>query len=58
MRCVFCTIAAATLAFGVISSIATAQQGSSAQQAISANPTSNPDQELGRRFIIKARLAA
>jgi len=57
MRCVFCTIAAATLAFGVISSIA-AQQGSSAQQAISANPTSNPDQELGRRFIIKARLAA
>jgi glucose/arabinose dehydrogenase len=54
MRCVFCTIAAATLAFGVISSMATAQQGSSTQQAISANPASNPDQELGRRFIIKA----
>src|SRR5215467_8984402 len=54
MRCVFCTIAAATLAFGVISSMATAQQGSSTQQAISANPASNPDQELGRRFLIKA----
>src|SRR5215469_9901292 len=54
MRCVFCTIAAATLAFGVISSMATAQQGSSTQQAISANPASNPDQELGRRVIIKA----
>src|SRR5262245_64246542 len=54
MRCVFCTIGAATLAFGVISSMATAQQGSSTQQAISANPASNSDQELGRRFIIKA----
>src|SRR5262249_6015564 len=53
MRCVFCTIAGATLAFGVISSMATAQH-SSTQQAISANPASNPDQELGRRFIIKA----
>ena len=30
------------------------QAGSSTQQAISANPASNPDQELGRRFIIKA----
>jgi glucose/arabinose dehydrogenase len=54
MRCVFCTIAAATLAFGVISSMATAQQDSSTQQALSANPASNPDQELGRRFLIKA----
>src|SRR4029453_8300729 len=53
MRCVFCTIAAA-LAFGVISSMATAQQSSSTQQTISTNPASNPDQELGRRFIIKA----
>src|SRR5262245_7295027 len=40
--------------FGVISSMAAAQQGSSTQQAISVNPASNPDQELGRRFIIKA----
>src|SRR5215468_2082129 len=54
MRFVFCTIAAATLAFVVISSVAIAQQGSSTQQAISANPASNPDQELGRRFIIRA----
>src|SRR5215470_10270832 len=54
MRCVFCTIAAATLAFGVISSMATAQQGSSTQQAVTANPPSNPDQELGKRFFIKA----
>src|SRR5256886_7645579 len=38
-----------TIGFG-----ATAQQGSSAQQAITADPASNPDQELGRRFLIKA----
>src|SRR5262249_29354592 len=53
MRSVICTIAAATLAFWVIGSMATAQQGSSTQQAISANPASNPDQELGRRVLIK-----
>src|SRR4029453_13941958 len=53
MRCVFCTIAAA-LAFGVISSMATAQQSSSTQQTISTDPASNPDQELGKRFLFKA----
>jgi hypothetical protein len=53
MRSVICTIAAATLAFWVIGSMATAQQGSSTHQAISANPASNPDQELGRRVLIK-----
>jgi glucose/arabinose dehydrogenase len=54
MRCVICTIAAATLAFCVIGSMATAQRGRSTQQAVPANPASNPDQELGRRFLIKA----
>ena len=53
MRSVICTIAAATLAFWVIGSMATAQQGSSTQQAIAPDPASNPDQELGRRFLIK-----
>src|SRR5262245_6921593 len=54
MRSLICTIAAATLAFWVIGSMATAQQGSSTQQAIAPDPASNPDQELGRRFLIKA----
>jgi hypothetical protein len=54
MRCVVCTIAAASLVFGVISSLATAQQGAPKPQAIPANPAGNPDQELGRRFLIKA----
>ena len=54
MRCVIYTIAAATLAFWVIGSMATAQQGGSTQQAIAPGPASNPDQELGRRFLIKA----
>ena len=53
MRSVICRIAAATLAFSVIGSMATAQQGSSTQRAIAPNPASNPDQELGRRFLIK-----
>ncbi|HEX9201535.1 MAG TPA: hypothetical protein VF865_18400, partial [Acidobacteriaceae bacterium] len=42
------------MAFGAIGSTATAQQGSSIQQATTADPASNPDQELGRRFLIKA----
>src|SRR5215471_12955662 len=54
MRCVIYTIAAATLAFWVIGSMATAQQGGSTQQAIAPGPANNPDQELGRRFLIKA----
>src|SRR5438552_15967735 len=45
--------AAATLAFSIITPLATAQQGRSSQQA-TTDPASNPDQELGRRFLIKA----
>src|SRR6516165_9262299 len=41
------------MAFWTIGSMATAQQGSSTQQAIAPDPASNPDQELGRRFLIK-----
>jgi glucose/arabinose dehydrogenase len=54
MRLVICTIAAATLAFWLSDSIATAQQGTSTQQSITANPASNPEQELGKRFLFKA----
>src|SRR2546422_573457 len=54
MRCDVCVMAAAIMAFGAIGSTATAQQGSSIQQATTADPASNPDQELGRRFLIKA----
>jgi glucose/arabinose dehydrogenase len=46
--------AAAALTFWTIGSVATAQQDSSSQQAITAYPANNPDQELGRRFLIKA----
>ncbi len=53
MRRVICTIAAATLAFSIITPMATAQQSRSSQQA-TTDPASNPDQELGRRFLIKA----
>jgi glucose/arabinose dehydrogenase len=53
MQSVVCTIAVGILAFWLIDSTATAQQGSSTQQPIIANPASNPDQELGRRFLIK-----
>ena len=53
MRSVTCTAAAATMAFCVIGPMATAQQGSSSQQAL-IDPASTPDQELGRRFLIKA----
>src|SRR5438093_13335940 len=53
MRRVIGTIAAATLAFPIITPLATAQQGRSSQQA-TTDPASNPDQELGRRFLIKA----
>jgi glucose/arabinose dehydrogenase len=54
MRCDVCVMAAAIMVFGAIGSTATAQQGSSTQQATTADPASNPDQELGRRFLIKA----
>ena len=53
MRRVIGTIAAATLAFSIITPMATAQQSRSSQQA-TFDPASNPDQELGRRFLIKA----
>src|SRR5215471_494055 len=54
MRYGSCVIAVAVAAFWAIDATAIAQQGSSTQQATSANPASNPDQELGRRFLIKA----
>src|SRR5215472_10118883 len=46
--------AAAIVIFLAIGSVATAQQGSPNQQSIASGPASNPDQELGRRFLIKA----
>src|SRR5947209_5859440 len=49
-----CMIAAAIAAFSGAVSLATAQQGSSTQQDVAADPAANPDQELGRRFLIKA----
>src|SRR5256885_6924730 len=52
MRCAICTTAAATLAFWI--PMATAQQGSPTQQPITADPASNSDQELGKRFLFKA----
>src|SRR5438876_2476856 len=52
MRSVIGTIAAAALAFWMITPTATAQQSRSSQQA-TTDPASNPDQELGRRFLIK-----
>jgi glucose/arabinose dehydrogenase len=54
MQGVICTIAAAALVFSAMNSLATAQQGSSTQQATAADPASNPDQELGKRFLYKA----
>jgi glucose/arabinose dehydrogenase len=41
------------VAIWTISSTANAQQSSATPQAITGNPASNPDQELGRRFLIK-----
>ncbi|MFL5039232.1 MAG: PQQ-dependent sugar dehydrogenase [Xanthobacteraceae bacterium] len=49
-----CIVVAAIAVLWEINSAATAQQRSSTEQPIAANPASNPDQELGRRFIIKA----
>jgi glucose/arabinose dehydrogenase len=54
MRRNVCVIAAAIATSWTIGSTATAQQGNPTQQAINADPASNPDQELGRRFLIKA----
>jgi len=54
MRCDVGIMAAAIVAFGAIDSTAAAQQGGTTPRAITADPASNPDQELGRRFLIKA----
>jgi glucose/arabinose dehydrogenase len=54
MQCNVCIIVAAIAVLWAISSAATAQQRSSTEQPTGANPASNPDQELGRRFVIKA----
>jgi glucose/arabinose dehydrogenase len=54
MRYEVCAIAAVTVAFSVVGFLAAAQQSSSTQQATTADPASNPDQELGRRFLVKA----
>ena len=53
MRYGICVIAVAIAASWAIGSMATAQQGGSTQQAAS-DPASNPDQELGKRFLFKA----
>src|SRR6516225_7170645 len=53
MRYEICVIAVVTAASWAIGSTATAQQGGSAQR-VASDPAGNPDQELGRRFLIKA----
>ncbi len=53
MRRAICTIAAAALAFCMVAPVATAQQ-SRPSQPTTTDPAGNPDQELGRRFSIKA----
>ena len=45
-------IAVALAASWAIASSATAQQGSSTQQ-VTPDPAGNPDQELGRRFVMR-----
>ena len=52
MRYRFFAIAVALAASWAIASSATAQQGSSTQQ-VTPDPASNPDQELGRRFVMR-----
>src|SRR5258708_15314779 len=47
------TIAAVALVFCMVAPVATAQQSRPSQGA-TTDPASNPDQELGRRFSIKA----
>ena len=54
MRYDVCVIAAIIAVCSTVGSRATAQQTGSNQQAVTAEPASNPDQELGRRFLIKA----
>jgi glucose/arabinose dehydrogenase len=54
MRYDVCVIAAIVATCSTVGSRVTAQQTGSNQQAVTAEPASNPDQELGRRFLIKA----
>src|SRR5437016_6692337 len=54
MRYDICVVAVAVAASGAVAFTAVAQQGSSTEQAITTDPASNPDQELGRRFLINA----
>jgi glucose/arabinose dehydrogenase len=54
MRCSIFIIAAALTTCWAIGPIALAQKGGSNGQAAAAAPANNPDQELGKRFLIKA----
>jgi glucose/arabinose dehydrogenase len=54
MRYGICVIAGALAASWAIGSMASAQQGGPTTQQATPDPASNPDQELGRRFLIKA----
>ena len=54
MRYDVCVLAAIIAACSTVGSRAIAQQTGSNLQAVTAEPVSNPDQELGRRFLIKA----
>ena len=53
MRRDICVVAVAIAASCALTSMAPAQHASS-PETISADPANNPDQELGRRFLIKA----
>src|SRR5262249_51197511 len=58
MRRMICTTAAAALAICAMSASASAQQGGGpTQQANAADPAANPDQELARRFPVKAEIS-
>src|SRR6516165_12672504 len=52
MRYEICVIAVVTAASWALGSTPTAQQGGSAQR-VASDPAGNPDQELGRRFLVK-----
>jgi len=54
MRYDISVTAAAIVGFWAIGAVAIAQHGSSTQQTVATDPASNPDQELGRSFLIKA----
>ena len=55
MRCVIYTIAAATLAFWLIGSMATAQQGGSTQQAMLRVPPAIPIKSWADAFSLKRK---